>query len=144
MPRCIYCDGLGVVERCAGGRAVVATEPGRPVARDCSDEAGGMVNFADAIVAAVGDEDVTCSIHGDSIGIIERRCGRGAIVTCKALSPIASDVADHACGNVYFADMIILKVRDKHIPAAIRGNADREVERGREWQSRHRRGRQRW
>ena len=72
--RGVHGDAHGVEELGAGGRlAVAAVAPG-PVSGNRADRAGGEVDFADDVVVAVGDEEISRSVRGDAHGVVKFGC----------------------------------------------------------------------
>ena len=59
-------DSEGRREFRRGGRAVVAREAICSISGDGGDDAGGVIDLADAIVSFVGDEQVSGRVDRDS------------------------------------------------------------------------------
>ena len=81
----VHGDPAGSVQLGAGGRAVVAAEALRPVARHGGDHP--VRDLADAVVASVGDVQVAGGIHGDARGIVQLGAGGRAVVAAEADLP---------------------------------------------------------
>ncbi len=98
-------EGRGEVELGGGGGGVVAGEAGGG-SRDGGDDAGGEVEFADAVVVGVGDVEVVCGVEGEALGGVECGGGGGAAVAGEALCAGAGDGGDVADG-VDLADDVV-------------------------------------
>ena len=71
VARRVHGDARGVVELGAGGRSAVAAVARSAVSGDRGDHARGVVDLADDVVAAVGDEEVPRGVQGDAHGVVE-------------------------------------------------------------------------
>ncbi len=121
-------DAERIVELRRQRIAAVARESGRAHAGDGRDDAGGR-HLADAVVAAVGDQEAAVGRRRDSAGCrqsCERR--RAAVVRVPAL-PDAGDGGDDAV-RADLADPRVAGVGDQEAAVGRGGDAARSLERG--------------
>ena len=103
--------------------------PEGPITRDRGDHAGVEVDFADAVVPRVGDEQVSGGVHRDARGIVQRG-GRGLpVVAAEACNPVARD-RDDLSGTEDFTNASIVQVGDKNISGSVtrRQRRDRSIQ----------------
>ena len=71
-------EGCGEIEVGVGGGAVVAVEAWGGRARDGGDDAGGEVEFANAVVMRVGDVEVVGEVYCEALWRVELGSDGGA------------------------------------------------------------------
>ena len=85
-------EGGGEIELGGGGEGVVAGEAGDAGAGDGGDDAGGEVEFADAVVVGVGDVEIVRGVEGQALGGVECGGGGGAASPEKPCAPVPAMV----------------------------------------------------
>ena len=68
------------------------------IARHGGDHTGGMVDLADTVVAAVGDEDVPGGVQGHASRLVNLGGGRQAAVAAITCGSIAGNSGDYPLG----------------------------------------------
>src|SRR5262249_15227979 len=119
------------IDRRARRRPTVATEAGGAGTRDGRDEAGGLDDLADALVAPIADVEVAGGVHGHAAGVVQvggGGCDVVAVVTGRA---VAGDGDDEAACLDDLTDPAVVPVRDEDVAAGVHGHAVRLVHRGR-------------
>ena len=109
------------------------------VSGDRGDHARGMIDFADDVVAAVGDEEISRGIHRDARGVVEFGAGGRAAVAAVAPGPVSGDRGDHARGEIDLADDVVAAVGDEEVPRGVHRDAHGVVKFGGWWPLRRRR-----
>ena len=127
VTRGVYGDICGAVEPGGGGLAAVAAIAGNSVAGDGGDHARGGVDFADAVVAGIGDKDIAGGVHGNPLRQIERGGGGRTVVAAVAG---AGRGGDQPGGVVDFANPVVRGVGEIQIARRVQGNAHRAVHYG--------------
>ena len=101
-----------IIQFRGGGRAAVAAVARGAVAGDGGDHAGGEVDLADCVVAAVGDEEVSLRVEGDACGAWSSAAVAGPAIAAVAGGAVTGDGVDHArCGHD-LADPIVRGIGD--------------------------------
>src|SRR5260221_11371315 len=99
----------------------MSAEPECAVAGDRSNDAQG-VDFADAAIPEVGDEEVAGAIHCYADGIIQLGENRRPSVAAESSCAVARYRGDTA-QRVDFADAIAEGFRDEQVSATVHGHA---------------------
>ena len=101
-----------------------------PVAGKRRNQPGGEIDFADDIIARIGDKQISCTVDSNSPRRIER-CGGGYSVVARVPDiSVASDGANHACRAVDLADSVVFCVRYKNISIVVDRNSPWPIQRG--------------
>ena len=109
--------------------ACVSGETLSACAGNGSDDSCGDGDFADAVVAGVGEVEVAVGIERQGRGEVELGGGGKRVVTGEAGGG-TGDGGDDAGGEVEFADSVVVGVGDIEIVCAVESEALRRVECG--------------
>ena len=81
------------------------------------------VDLADAVVAGVGDEQVSGGVHRDAIGPVQFGGGGLSAVAAIAQGSVAGDGGNDARGGVDLADAVVVGVGDEQVAAGVHRDA---------------------
>ena len=126
--RAVHEQARRILEARRRGVAAVAGRGRHPVPGDRVDHSR-RVDAADAVVALVGDEDVSRGGDGDARGLGQARCGGGLVVAVVARPAVAGDRRDRAVG-VDAPDAPLAHLGDEDAALRIEGERGRQVEPG--------------
>ena len=112
------------------GWSVVTGKPRNAGAGNRSEDAGGEVELADAVVVSVGEVEMVGCVQRKTLRGVERSGDGGAIVAREALHAIAGDGGDEAGDGVDAADAVVRRLGKVEIAGGVKGDGRREEERG--------------
>ena len=92
-------------------------------AGDGGDDVGGGGDFADAVIAGVGEVEIIVAVEGDGSWEIELGGDGGGVVSGEARGASAGDGGDDAGGGVDAADSVVMGVGDVKVADRVEGEA---------------------
>jgi hypothetical protein len=118
VPGAIYKYAKGEIQFCTGSQSTVSTEASSPVPSDGFDISGCGNDFPNAFVVGIGDENVPCGVHKQSVGIVQFRIDGWPAVS-QTTGSISDDRRNFACSGEHFADARVVGVGNEDVPGGV-------------------------
>jgi hypothetical protein len=121
-------DTLGTLQLSLNRRAAIALVAGPSGSRNRGDYAGGRVDFADDVIALVGNVEVTRAVEGNVEGIVDRGVDGQLSVAGIRCVAVAGNRGDDARLRIDIPDAVVRAVGNVHVAGSVERNSSGQIQ----------------